>query len=146
MTTSLEVAWTETTTITDDDGQVITSSSISRVVQDTTLIIPPLTTTAIEFWNDVHTNDGNQTLIWLTWSIAAPPFVITNDPNPKRQTGVTHPAVTRTIPPPPPGAMAVFVFNANNDANFDYHLRHINTLLINSSHNPNGQVRPAMQI
>ncbi|KAI1162771.1 hypothetical protein F5B18DRAFT_652385 [Nemania serpens] len=50
---------------------------------------------------DVHTDDDNQTLIWLTWSIARPPLTITNDPDPESLTGVTHPTATRTISPLP---------------------------------------------
>lgn len=101
MTTSLEVAWTETTTATGDDGEVTTRSSISRVVQTTTITVPPVTTTAIDFWNNPVQNGSNATLMWLTWSILPPPFVITDDPNPEHKSDVTHSKVTRTIYPPP---------------------------------------------
>lgn len=101
MTTSLEVAWTETTTATGDDGEITTRSSISRVVQTTTITVPAVTTTAIDFWNNPVQNGSNATLMWLTWSILPPPFVITDDPNPEHTSGVTHSKVTRTIYPPP---------------------------------------------
>ncbi|KAH7123358.1 hypothetical protein B0J13DRAFT_152964 [Dactylonectria estremocensis] len=101
MTTSLEVAWTETTKTTGTDGKMSTSSFISRVVQTTTLKIPPVTTTAIDLWNHNIPEGSSETLLWLTWSIIPPPFTITNDPNPENKTGVTHSAVTRTIYPPP---------------------------------------------
>jgi hypothetical protein len=100
ITTSLEVAWTETTVVTKDNT-VTTQSSISRIVQTTTITIPPVTTTAIEFWNKPVSSATNSTIIWLTWSISPSPFIITNDPNPEHKTGVTHSKVTRTIFPPP---------------------------------------------
>lgn len=99
-TTSLEVVWTETITVTDD-GETSTSESLQRYIQTTTLKIPPILTTEIPFWNTHVSDSDNATVLWLTTSIRPPPFTITNDPNPKDQPDVTHPTVIRTITPPP---------------------------------------------
>lgn len=100
-TTTLEIVWTETITITDDEGETSTSESLQRYIQTTTLKIPPILTTEIPFWNTHISSENNATILWLTSSIQPPPFTITNDPNPKNQPNVTHPPVVRTITPPP---------------------------------------------
>lgn len=98
-TTSLEVA-RKTTTIVTVNGKVSTSTGYDRVTQTTTLTIPPVTTDRIDFWN-VNITGGTSSVFHATSSILPPPFVITNDRNPRKQSGVTDPIITRTITPPP---------------------------------------------
>ncbi|THW31700.1 pectin lyase-like protein [Aureobasidium pullulans] len=104
-TTSLNVAWTTTVTYTDTSGRKTSSKTVTRTVQTTTLTIPAVTTTAIPYWEVPFPNptakDPNNTVIYVTESIQPSPFVITDDPNPERKSGVTHPLNTRTITPPP---------------------------------------------
>ena len=84
-----------------EDGQVSTSVGYDSVTQTTTLTIPPITTDKINFWNVNVTAGVSSSVIYVTSSILPPPFTITDDRNPKSQSGVTHPPVTRTIFPPP---------------------------------------------
>ncbi|KAL8713553.1 MAG: hypothetical protein Q9220_002415 [cf. Caloplaca sp. 1 TL-2023] len=100
-TTSLEVAWRTTTVTTLPNGQVSTSTGIQRITERTTLTIPPLTTNQIDVWNINISAGVSSTIIYPTSSILPPPFTITDDPNPRHQSGVTHPPVHRTITPPP---------------------------------------------
>lgn len=90
--TSLDVAWSEPTGWTS-------------IVQRTTLTIPPVVTTAIDVWQhtvtDSKTVSQAESSFYATPSILPPPFVITNDPNPRSSPGVSHSPVTRTITPPP---------------------------------------------
>ncbi|KAK2074979.1 hypothetical protein P8C59_009144 [Phyllachora maydis] len=91
-TTSLDVAWS-------------TSTGWTRIRQTTTLTIPPLVVTEIPVWAYTVTDTDTATVIlktfYITESIRPPPFTITDDANPLKQSGVTHPPVTRTITPPP---------------------------------------------
>lgn len=90
------MVWTETTTTTLDGGQITTGTIIESIIESTVLTIPPVTTTAINFWNVYVTN---ATVVYLTTSILPPPFIITEYPTPPQQTGVTP--ITTTITPPP---------------------------------------------
>ncbi|WPH01842.1 Hypothetical protein R9X50_00469600 [Acrodontium crateriforme] len=114
-TTTIEVGWTTTTAITTS-GVTITSSFFTSITETTVITIPPVTTTEIPIWNVVIPSGGSgpvagptttttttpaAILIFPTSSITPPPIVITDNPNPLNQTGVTHPLVTRTIYPPP---------------------------------------------
>ncbi|KAI0540485.1 hypothetical protein GGR58DRAFT_499062 [Xylaria digitata] len=89
---SLDVAWPASTCWT-------------RTVQTTTLDIPLLVITEIPVWEYTVTDTNTATTVtssfYITESIRPPPFVVTNDPNPLNETGVTHPPMTRTITPPP---------------------------------------------
>ncbi|KAI1749014.1 hypothetical protein F4782DRAFT_514853 [Xylaria castorea] len=94
--TSLDVAWS-------------TSTGWTRTIQTTTLTIPPIKTTLIPVWSytvssldsTITPNPSTSSTFYPTSSILPPPFVITDDPNPEKKPGVTHPPVTRTITPPP---------------------------------------------
>ena len=103
-TTSLEVGWYTTKLQTLKNGDVSTSKGYTRTTQTTTLTIPPLTTDQIEVWN-VKISSASDTksteVISVTSSILPPPFIITNDRNPKSEEGVAHPIQTRTITPLP---------------------------------------------
>ncbi|KAL8946784.1 MAG: hypothetical protein Q9222_006862, partial [Ikaeria aurantiellina] len=101
LTTSLEVAWRTTTVTTLSNGQVSTSTGIERTTEHTTLTIPPVTTNQIDVWNVNISAGVSSTIIYPTSSILPPPFTITDDPNPRHQSGVSHPPVHRTITPPP---------------------------------------------
>ncbi|KAI0552393.1 hypothetical protein F4679DRAFT_535452 [Xylaria curta] len=91
-TTSLDVAWSA-------------STGWTSIIQTTTLTIPHYVITEIPVWEYTVTDTVTATTIistfYVTESIRPPPFTITDDPNPLRQSGVTHPPVTRTITPPP---------------------------------------------
>lgn len=102
-TTSLDVAWLTTSAVTVSPGLTTTTTTYYKhIVQITVLTIPTLTTTEIEYWN-INITDIRQTTTTLhrTRSIVPPPFTITDDPNPEKETGVIHPPVTRTITPVP---------------------------------------------
>lgn len=60
-----------------------------------------VTTDAIDVWNWNITGTSAAPVHTLTSSIFPPPIRITNDPNPKSLSGVSHPPVIRTITPPP---------------------------------------------
>lgn len=62
---------------------------------------PPVTTDRINVWNVNITSGVGSSVIQVTRSILPPPFTITDDRNPRSQSGVTNPVVTRTITPPP---------------------------------------------
>lgn len=100
--TSLEVAWTTTSASKGSDGHTTTITTMARTVVSTTLTVPDLTTTAIDFWNTIVPNATATTItaLSLTPSILAPPFVITDNPDPLG-VGATHSAVKRTITPAP---------------------------------------------
>lgn len=100
LTTSLEVAWKTTKTTTLGNGQVTTSVGYDSTIQKTTLTIPPVTTDQIDLWNVNITAGASSSIVYITSSIAPPPFTITDDRNPKSSPGVTHPVVHRTITPP----------------------------------------------
>ena len=90
--TSLDVAWSE-------------SGSWTSTVETTTLTIPPVTTTEIPAWEWTVTDTDSDTTLTSTYyptsSVLPPPFVITDDPNPRSSPSVSHSKVTRTITPPP---------------------------------------------
>ncbi|KAJ4288855.1 hypothetical protein N0V88_007185 [Collariella sp. IMI 366227] len=90
--TSLDVAWSA-------------STGWTSIVQTTTITIPPVTTTEIEVWaytvSGTRTTSGAYSTFRITPSIRPSPFTIKDDPNPLKQSGVSHPPVTRTITPPP---------------------------------------------
>ena len=100
LTTSLEVAWKTTKTTTLSNGDVTTSVGYDSTIEKTTLTIPPVTTNEIDLWNVNITAGALSSVVYITSSIAPPPFTITDDRNPKSTPGVTHPVVHRTITPP----------------------------------------------
>lgn len=103
LTTSLEVAWLTSQVTTLANGDVSTSTGYDRITETTTLTIPPVTTSLIDLWNVDITGTATDTssVFYITSSIRPPPFTITDDRNPRSQSGVTHPPATRTITPPP---------------------------------------------
>jgi chitinase len=94
--TSLEVGWTTTVVVTVD-GVTSTSIGFTGVIETTTLSIPPLTTTAVNFWNVNITSGVTSFVITPTSSILPPPFTITD----VYPAGVTEVPGVRTITPPP---------------------------------------------
>lgn len=115
-TTSLEVGWTTTTAYVTSDvttsikgsstvdvtiTSTITISYYTAITETTTLTIPPIIGTTIPVWNVPINSTVTNTTIYPFSSILPPTFVITDNPNPLNSSGVTHPANTRTIIPPP---------------------------------------------
>jgi glucan 1,3-beta-glucosidase len=103
-TTSLEVGWTTTDTITttvSGSTATITTRYYTYIIETTTLTIPPLITTLIPVWNTEILGNVTSAIIWPTSSILPPPILVTDDPDPLSQSGVSHPPQTRTIYPPP---------------------------------------------
>ncbi|KAE8310127.1 hypothetical protein BDV41DRAFT_400350 [Aspergillus transmontanensis] len=100
--TSLEVAWPTTKTVTSGTITTVTST-ITRYIQTTTIAVPSLTVREHGFYNWNITDKNTTHLVGaLIPSIRLPPIVITDDPNPLKETSVSHtPAVTRTIHLPP---------------------------------------------
>lgn len=103
LTTSLEVAWLTSQVTTLANGDVSTSTGYDRITETTTLTIPPVTTSLINLWNVniTGTQTDTSSVFYITSSVLPPPFTITDDQNPRSQSGVTHPPATRTITPPP---------------------------------------------
>ncbi|KAL8935277.1 MAG: hypothetical protein Q9211_004780, partial [Gyalolechia sp. 1 TL-2023] len=99
-TTSLEVAWKTSAVVTLQNGAKSTSTGFDRMVQTTVLRPSPVTTNQIDFWN-VRVTPGASSTLCLIDSIQPQPFVVTNNPNPRNEPGVSHPVATRTITPPP---------------------------------------------
>ncbi|PNP39417.1 hypothetical protein TGAMA5MH_08623 [Trichoderma gamsii] len=99
-TTSIEVGWTTVSTISTSNA-VITTTFYTSIEVNTTLTIPPITTTLIPIWNTLIPDNVTSAIIYPTSSILPPPIVVTDNPNPLKQSGVTHPPQTRTIYPPP---------------------------------------------
>ncbi|KAK1458297.1 hypothetical protein CMEL01_15644 [Colletotrichum melonis] len=97
-TTSLEVGWFTTTTITGMDGQKTTTSIYVSVVVTTTLTIPMLTTATIPLSNVPIPPGINKTIIYPSTSLLPAPFVITDT---TVIDGTTHPLNSRTITPKP---------------------------------------------
>ena len=78
------------------------TSTIGRAIETTAITIPPVTTTAINFWNwNITLGNVTSTIHILTSSILPPPVTLVDDENPESKTGVSHPPVTRTITVPP---------------------------------------------
>lgn len=102
-TTSLEVAWLTSQVMTLANGDVSTSTGYDRITETTTLTIPPVTTSLIDLWNVnvTVTETDTSSVFYITSSVLPPPFTITDEQNPRSQSGVTNPPVTRTIIPPP---------------------------------------------
>lgn len=99
--TSVEVAWKTTKTVTSESITTATTT-ITRYIQHTTISVPPLTTNAHGFHNWNITEANATQLVGTLWpSIPLPPVTVTDDPNPLNETGVSHPAVTRTVHLPP---------------------------------------------
>ncbi|KAJ5441849.1 hypothetical protein N7491_004255 [Penicillium cf. griseofulvum] len=84
-------------------GSITTATTtITRYIQHTTISVPPLTTNVYGFHNWNITEANATQLVGTLWpSIPLPPVTITDDPNPLNETGVSHPAVTRTVYLPP---------------------------------------------
>lgn len=98
--TSLEVAWKTTKTNTIGNGQVSTSVGYDSTIDKTIVTIPPVTTNQIDLWNVNITAGASSSIVYITSSIAPPPFTITDNRNPKSSPGVAYPIVHRTITPP----------------------------------------------
>ncbi|KAL4877577.1 hypothetical protein BJY04DRAFT_230539 [Aspergillus karnatakaensis] len=98
--TSLEVAWSTIKTVTSD-GLTTVTSTITRHIMSTTIPLDPITTTVINYYNWNISDVVTSSAIPLIPSIEIQPVVLTNDPNPLNETGVTHPPVTRTVSIPP---------------------------------------------
>ncbi|KAL5337119.1 hypothetical protein BJX70DRAFT_399926 [Aspergillus crustosus] len=99
--TSLEIAWTTTKTITVD-GTVVVTSTIARHILSTTIPLLPITTQTLNYYNWNISKVTTASIGTLIPSIEIPPAVVTNDPNPLNEPGVTHlPLVTRTVSIPP---------------------------------------------
>ncbi|KAL3428704.1 bacteriodes thetaiotaomicron symbiotic chitinase [Aspergillus tetrazonus] len=99
--TSLELAWATTKTITVDGTPTVTST-ITRYIMSTTIPLPAITTQTLNYYNWNLTDSVTSTVATLTPSLEIPPVVVTNDPNPLGEEGVTHlPIVTRTVSIPP---------------------------------------------
>jgi hypothetical protein len=99
-TTSIEVGWTTVSTLSTSNA-VITTTFYTSIEVNTTLTIPPITTTLIPIWNTIIQDNVTSAIIYPTSSILPPPIVIIDNPNPLKQSGVTHPPQSRTIYPPP---------------------------------------------
>jgi len=103
-TTTIEVGWNTTTTITttiSSTAQTITSTYYTAISESTVISIPPVTTTLIPVWNTIISSNVTLATIYPTSSILPPYVIITDNPNPLNQTGVSHPTQTRTVYPPP---------------------------------------------
>ncbi|KAE8132052.1 glycosyl hydrolase family 71-domain-containing protein [Aspergillus pseudotamarii] len=101
--TTLNVAWEVPVTTTLPDGQVVTTSSISHILQETRISVPPTTVSVLPLWSVTITSPTPTTTIYPMYRIPPQTIVITDDPNPLSEEGVSHPPVTRdiTIPPYP---------------------------------------------
>ncbi|OGM50849.1 hypothetical protein ABOM_000547, partial [Aspergillus bombycis] len=101
--TTLNVAWEVPVTTTLPDGQVVTTSSISHILQETRISVPPTTVSVLPLWPVTITSPTPTTTIYPMYRIPPQTIVITDDPNPLSEEGVSHPPVTRdiTIPPYP---------------------------------------------
>lgn len=64
-----------------------------------------MTTTEIEVWaytvSNTVSKSTDSSVLFVTSSIRPPPFTVIDNPNPKSQSGISHPPVTRTVTPPP---------------------------------------------
>ncbi|KAI0002790.1 pectin lyase-like protein [Xylariaceae sp. FL0662B] len=98
--TSLMVGWSTSTFFIGDDGSETSTTDYSSTLVDTTLTIPPITTSIIPMANVPVPSGVDSTLIYPSWSLDPPPFVITDDPD-LEGPGITHPPNTRTITPKP---------------------------------------------
>ncbi|KAG4428839.1 hypothetical protein IFR05_015680, partial [Cadophora sp. M221] len=97
--TSINIAWLNSATTVVSSPFVYTSTAYVTVTSlvTTTILIPPVTITAMEFWNINITNTATTAYsIYMVQSIQAPPIVITDNPL------LGHPGpVIRTVTPPP---------------------------------------------
>ncbi|KAH2126370.1 hypothetical protein KXV68_002718, partial [Aspergillus fumigatus] len=99
--TSLEVAWSTTKTVTVGSITTVTST-ITRYIMPTTIPLTPITTDTINYYNWNISDIVTSSIGTLIPSIEIPPVVVTDDPNPLNETGITHlPLVTRTVSIPP---------------------------------------------
>ncbi|KAI1073930.1 putative glucan 1,3-beta-glucosidase precursor [Whalleya microplaca] len=98
--TNLVVGWSTSVSFTGDDGNVTSTNDYVSTTIVTTLTIPPVTTSVIPIVNVPIPPEVNSTLIYPSWNLVAPPFVITDDPDIEGN-GITHPPNTRTITPKP---------------------------------------------
>ncbi|PLB44327.1 bacteriodes thetaiotaomicron symbiotic chitinase [Aspergillus steynii IBT 23096] len=99
--TSLEVAWSTTKTVTVS-GVTTVTSTITRHIMSTTIPLKPITTNTINYYNWNISDVVTSSVGTLIPSIEIAPVVVTDDPNPLKESGVTHlPLVTRTVSIPP---------------------------------------------
>ncbi|KAH8427245.1 uncharacterized protein LDX57_004958 [Aspergillus melleus] len=99
--TSLEVAWSTTKTVTIGTLTTVTST-ITRHIMSTTIPLKDITTATINYYNWNISDIVTSSIGTLIPSIEIAPVVVTDDPNPLKETGVTHlPLVTRTVSIPP---------------------------------------------
>ncbi|KAJ5210229.1 hypothetical protein N7491_010036 [Penicillium cf. griseofulvum] len=99
--TSLEVAWSTTKTVTSGSITTVTST-ITRYIILTTISLEPIVTGTINYhnWNISDVVTSSVGIIIPRFEI--PSIVVTDDPNPMNETGVTHtPLGTRIVNIPP---------------------------------------------
>lgn len=76
-----------------------TSTWLEKTIQSTTLTIPPLTTTALDYWNwEIPKSVSKSSTYTLRSSIVPPPFIITQNPPRKTGTGQPNPTSGGKIP------------------------------------------------
>ncbi|PTU21963.1 hypothetical protein P175DRAFT_0424640, partial [Aspergillus ochraceoroseus IBT 24754] len=97
-TTTVDVQWTTTTVVTQDDGDLSTVTRTSNVAESTVIPLAPIVTTGYPVSNLVISSAGT-----FSPTPRLPPatLIITDDPNPLREPGVTHAPKNRTIIIPP---------------------------------------------
>ncbi|RAL14681.1 bacteriodes thetaiotaomicron symbiotic chitinase [Aspergillus homomorphus CBS 101889] len=100
--TSLELVWNTTRTVTSGSSTTV-STGPTRLIVPTTIPIPPITTSTIFYHNwNITDSKVTSTVGMLIPSVELPPVIVTDDPNPLKETGVTHsPLGTRTVTIPP---------------------------------------------
>ncbi|GFF43033.1 mutanase Pc12g07500 [Aspergillus lentulus] len=99
--TVLNVAWETPTVTTLSDGKVITTTAITHILQTTVVDVPPIVVTVLPIWPVTIPSNVSNTTIYPMMRIPPQTVVITDDPNPLSQSGVTHPVVTRSVTIPP---------------------------------------------
>ncbi|KAK9559948.1 hypothetical protein V6Z77_005582 [Aspergillus fumigatus] len=99
--TSLEVAASTTATVVRGTVTSVTTA-VTRYIVETTIPLKQLVTGTINYYNWNITGGIKSTKMPLVPSIEIPPAIVTDNPNPMKETGVYHtPLVTRTVSIPP---------------------------------------------
>ncbi|KAH1669670.1 hypothetical protein KXX65_008120 [Aspergillus fumigatus] len=94
--TSLEVAASTTATVVRGTVTSVTTA-VTRYIVETTIPLKQLVTGTINYYNWNITGGIKSTKMPLVPSIEIPPAIVTDNPNPMKETGVYHtPLVTRT--------------------------------------------------
>ncbi|KAK1961267.1 pectin lyase-like protein, partial [Colletotrichum sublineola] len=97
--TTLEIGWFETERYTDGNGAASTTRVYVTTKTTTTITFPAITTTRIDFWNEVV--NVTSTTITPTSSVPVPPITLTDRPLTDWTGSESQPTITRTITPPP---------------------------------------------